>query len=47
MFVPPCNNFKMGERIAAMVRQGDSESIQRYVKNNLPSDQASLERIYK
>lgn len=30
-----------------MVRQGDAESIQRYVKSQLPSDQASLERIYK
>jgi hypothetical protein len=37
----------MAERIAAMVRQGDPESIQRYVTANLPSDQPSLERIYK
>lgn len=30
-----------------MVRRGDAETIQRYVKTHLPSDQASLERIYR
>jgi hypothetical protein len=30
-----------------MVRKGDADAIQKYVKNQLPSDQPSLERIYK
>lgn len=37
----------MAESIAEMVRKGDSDSIQKYVKQHLPSDQPSLERIYK
>ncbi len=37
----------MADRIAAMVRQRNPDSIQRYVTANLPSDQPSLERIYK
>jgi hypothetical protein len=37
----------MAELIAAMVKRGDADAIQRYVKTNLPSDQASLERIYR
>lgn len=37
----------MAEPIAEMVRRGDSDSIQKYINQHLPSDQPSLERIYK
>lgn len=37
----------MAEAIAEMVRRGDADSIQKYVKQHLPSDQPSLERIYR
>lgn len=37
----------MAEPIAEMVRRGDADSIQKYVRHHLPSDQPSLERIYK
>lgn len=37
----------MAEPIAEMVRRGDADSIQKYINQHLPSDQPSLERIYK
>lgn len=36
----------MAEYILNMVKQADPETIQKYVKNHLPNDQPSLERIY-
>jgi hypothetical protein len=37
----------MAEHILAMVRASNPESIERYVKHHLPTDQASLEQIYR
>lgn len=37
----------MTEHIINMVRVGNPEAIEKYVKNHLPNDQPSLERIYK
>ena len=37
----------MAYQINEMLEKGDPESIQKYVSNHLPSDQISLERIYK
>ena len=36
----------MSHHIVQMLSQGNTEAVQNYVRNNLPSDQAGLERIY-
>lgn len=37
----------MTEHILKMVKTAKPETIQKYVKNHLPNDPISLERIYK
>lgn len=37
----------MTSHISKMLEKGDPDAIQKYVKNHLPNDQLSLERIYK
>ena len=37
----------MTEHILNMVKNSNPEAIEKYVKHHLPSDQPSLERIYK
>ena len=37
----------MALHIAEMIKKGNAEAVERYVKNHLPTDTSSLERIYK